>query len=287
MPACKATNTDDSACLKDRLRRSISFVRSEEGRRTPPGPSSHDRRARREPTQERRRRSVTRGGGEAASLQTIPAVTPRTRTGAAAPCSRGDGTEDWWIAAITAANSASLSRGGHLGFLRGTLKRTAPTRLTCAASAVVGPPAVNSPGFSRGVSGFSMIRIRWSFLSVTRRLNLARRARMSPEGTPVTRILIADDHEVVRFGLRAILEAHEGGEVVAEACAGKEAIAKAVETSPDVAIIDYSLPMMNGVEATRQIRARVPTAEVLIFTMHDSEVLVGELLEAGARAYLL
>ena len=110
---------------------------------------------------------------------------------------------------------------------------------------------------------------------------------MSPEGTPVTRILIADDHEVVRFGLRAILEAHEGWEVVAEACDGKEAIAKAVETSPDVAIIDYSLPMMNGVEATRQIRARVPTAEVLIFTMHESEVLVGELLEAGARAYLL
>src|SRR5262249_61085419 len=92
----------------------------EAGRRSPnstgPGPSPHDRRARREPTQERRRRSVTRGGGEAASLQTIPAVTPRTRTGAAAPCSRGDGTEDWWIAAITAANSASLSRGGHLGF---------------------------------------------------------------------------------------------------------------------------------------------------------------------------
>src|SRR5262249_3696565 len=104
---------------------------------------------------------------------------------------------------------------------------------------------------------------------------------------PVTRILIADDHEVVRFGLRAILEAHEGWEVVAEACDGKEAIAKAVETSPDVAIIDYSLPTINGVEATRQIRARVPTAEVLIFTMHDSEVLVGELLEAGARAYLL
>src|SRR5262249_8295388 len=68
---------------------------------------------------------------------------------------------------------------------------------------------------------------------------------------------------------------------------GMEAIAKAAETSPDVAIIDYSLPVMNGVEATRQIRARVPTAEVLIFTMHDSEVLVGELLEAGARAYLL
>ena len=101
------------------------------------------------------------------------------------------------------------------------------------------------------------------------------------------RILIADDHEVVRSGLRSILEAHEGWQVVAEASDGKEAIAQAVETKPDVAIIDYSLPMMNGVEATRQIRARVPDTEVLIFTMHDSDVLIGEALEAGARAYLL
>ena len=104
---------------------------------------------------------------------------------------------------------------------------------------------------------------------------------------PVTRILIADDHEVVRSGLRAILETHPGWEVVAEACDGKEAIAKAADTRPDVAIVDYSLPMMNGAEVTRQIRARVPTAEVLIFTMHDSDVLIGEVLEAGARAYLL
>jgi DNA-binding NarL/FixJ family response regulator len=103
----------------------------------------------------------------------------------------------------------------------------------------------------------------------------------------VTRILIADDHEVVRSGLRSILEAHEGWAVVAEACDGKEAIGKAVESKPDVAIVDYSLPLMNGIEVTRQIRARVPTAEILIFTMHDSNVLVGELLEAGARAYLL
>src|SRR6266487_2164059 len=83
----------------------------------------------------------------------------------------------------------------------------------------------------------------------------------------VTRILIADDHEVVRSGLRLTLEAHEGWEVVAEASDGKEAVAKAVETRPDVAIIDFSLPAMNGIDATRQIHARVPTAEVLIFTM--------------------
>jgi len=110
--------------------------------------------------------------------------------------------------------------------------------------------------------------------------------RLLPQ-VAVTRILIADDHEVVRYGLRSILEAHDGWDVVAEACDGKDAIAKAAETRPDVAIVDYSLPMMNGVEVTRQIRARVPSAEVLIFTMHDSDVLLSELLEAGARAYLL
>ena len=103
----------------------------------------------------------------------------------------------------------------------------------------------------------------------------------------MTRILIADDHDVVRSGLRTILEAHQGWEVIAEARDGKEAIGKAVEVRPDVAIIDYSLPMMNGAEVTRQIRARVPDAEVLIFTMHDSDALIGELLDAGAHAFLL
>jgi DNA-binding NarL/FixJ family response regulator len=103
----------------------------------------------------------------------------------------------------------------------------------------------------------------------------------------VARILIADDHEVVRSGLRAILEAHAGWEVVAEAENGKDAVAKAIDTQPDVAIIDYALPLTNGIEATRQIRTRLPHTEILIFTMHDSDVLVGELLEAGARAYLL
>jgi len=103
----------------------------------------------------------------------------------------------------------------------------------------------------------------------------------------MTRILIADDHEVVRSGLRLILEAHAGWEVVAEAADGKAAIVKALEFKPDVAILDYSIPLVNGVEATRQIRKRNPQIEVLIFTMHDSETLVGEVLDAGARAYLL
>src|ERR1700756_4384082 len=103
----------------------------------------------------------------------------------------------------------------------------------------------------------------------------------------MARIPIADDHDVVRWGLRSILEGHPGWEVVAEADDGKEAIQKALETKPDVAIIDYSLPVLNGVEATRQIRKREPRTEVLIFTMHDEEILIRTVLEAGALGYLL
>jgi DNA-binding NarL/FixJ family response regulator len=101
------------------------------------------------------------------------------------------------------------------------------------------------------------------------------------------RILIADDHEVVRSGLRSILETHEGWEVVGEADNGKDAITLIVEKRPDVAIIDYSLPLINGVEVTRNIRARQVDTEVLIFTMHDSDALVKESFKAGARAFLL
>ena len=103
----------------------------------------------------------------------------------------------------------------------------------------------------------------------------------------MVRILIADDHEVVRFGVRQILEGRANWEVVAEASDGKEAVAMAIETNPDVCVVDYSLPLMNGLEVTRQIRMRVPQSEILIFTMHDNETLVQGLLKAGARGYLL
>jgi len=103
----------------------------------------------------------------------------------------------------------------------------------------------------------------------------------------VTRILIADDHDVVRSGLRTILETQPNWEVVGEAADGKEAILKAIETKPDVAVLDYSLPLVNGTEVTRQIRARLPNTEVLIFTMHDNEKLIEDLLKAGARGYVL
>jgi DNA-binding NarL/FixJ family response regulator len=107
------------------------------------------------------------------------------------------------------------------------------------------------------------------------------------KGVVMTRILIADDHDVVRSGLRAILEEQAGWEIVAEAADGLEAVDKALATRPDVVVLDYGLPVLNGVEATRQIRARVPGVEVLIFTMHDTEALVRDVLEAGARGFLL
>jgi len=103
----------------------------------------------------------------------------------------------------------------------------------------------------------------------------------------MTRILIADDHDVFRSGLRRLLEAQPSWEVVAEAADGKDAIAKATTTRPDVAVLDSMMPIVNGVEATRQIRARLPKTEVLILTMHDDERHIAEMLDAGARGYVL
>ena len=103
----------------------------------------------------------------------------------------------------------------------------------------------------------------------------------------MTRVLIADDHEVVRDGVRAFLERHANYLVVAEAADGEEAIAKAIDTEPDVALLDYSLPLLNGLEVTRQIRARQPRTEVLIFTVCESELVIEEALKADARGYLL
>jgi len=101
------------------------------------------------------------------------------------------------------------------------------------------------------------------------------------------RILIADDHETVRSGLRAVLEGRPGWEVVAEARDGNEAVARAVEKKPDVAIVDYGMPFMTGVEVARRIREHQKITEILIFTMHDSEMLALQAFRAGARAYLL
>jgi DNA-binding NarL/FixJ family response regulator len=101
------------------------------------------------------------------------------------------------------------------------------------------------------------------------------------------RILIADDHEAVRSGLRALLEGHVGWEVVVEAHDGNEAVAGAVEKRPDVAIVDYSMPFMTGVEVARRIREHQLPTEILIFTMHDSHALALQAFQAGARAFVL
>lgn len=104
---------------------------------------------------------------------------------------------------------------------------------------------------------------------------------------PPLRILVADDHHVVRTGLRALLESKTGWRVCAEAANGREAVEKANEFRPDVAVLDIGMPLLNGVEATRQIRKMSPETEVLILTMHDSEQMIQGVLDAGARGYIL
>ncbi|MBI4454998.1 MAG: response regulator transcription factor [Acidobacteria bacterium] len=104
---------------------------------------------------------------------------------------------------------------------------------------------------------------------------------------PKMRILIADDHEVVRRGFRSLLETRPEWEVCAEAVTGREAVEKATQHNPDVVVMDISMPELNGLEATRQIVKALPKVEVLILTMHDSEELVREVLDAGARGYVL
>jgi DNA-binding NarL/FixJ family response regulator len=101
------------------------------------------------------------------------------------------------------------------------------------------------------------------------------------------RILLADDHDIVRRGLKDLLEQHVGWQVCAEAANGREAVELALQHRPHVAVIDLSMPELNGLEATRRIRQSLPDTEVLIFTMHESEELIREVLGAGARGYLL
>ncbi|ATU90429.1 response regulator [Phyllobacterium zundukense] len=103
----------------------------------------------------------------------------------------------------------------------------------------------------------------------------------------MTRILIADDHEIVRQGVKAILSKRERWEIVGEAADGRDAVEQARLTQPEIAILDYALPYINGVEAARQIRLNSPKTEVLIFTQHDNEALLRNILEAGVQGYLL
>ena len=101
------------------------------------------------------------------------------------------------------------------------------------------------------------------------------------------RILIADDHEIVRRGVRQIVEAHPGWEVCGEAADGQTALNLAIQEKPDVMVLDVSLPVMNGIAVTRRLRQDAPQTRVLLFTMHDDDETVSAGLSAGARGYIL
>ena len=101
------------------------------------------------------------------------------------------------------------------------------------------------------------------------------------------RILIADDHDLMRRGIRGLLESYPGWTICAEAKTGREAVAKAEELKPDIAILDISMPHLNGLEAARKIRKASPRTEVLILSMHCSDQLTREVLDAGALGYVL
>jgi DNA-binding NarL/FixJ family response regulator len=103
----------------------------------------------------------------------------------------------------------------------------------------------------------------------------------------VKQILIADDHEVVRSGLRAIIESRADWAVSGEAANGKEALELTLETRPDVAILDYSMPLMTGTEVSRRIKSSHLRTEVLILTMHEGEAILAEVLVTRARGLLL
>ncbi len=105
--------------------------------------------------------------------------------------------------------------------------------------------------------------------------------------TPPIRILLADDHRIVRQGLRRILEENSRMEVVGEASDGREAVQMALDKEPDVIIMDVAMPHLGGMEAIRQISKRLPAAKVLVLSMYSDESYVVQMLEAGAKGYLL
>jgi DNA-binding NarL/FixJ family response regulator len=101
------------------------------------------------------------------------------------------------------------------------------------------------------------------------------------------RILIADDHQLFRDGVRALLQSHAGWEICGEASTGREAVAKTIELRPDVIILDISMPDLNGADAARRIRMASKNAEILILSVHYSDQLIREIIDAGAHGYVL
>jgi DNA-binding NarL/FixJ family response regulator len=101
------------------------------------------------------------------------------------------------------------------------------------------------------------------------------------------RILIADDHEVVRRGLASLLQTHDGWEVCAEASDGREAVEKAKQLKPDFIILDVGMPNLNGLAATRQLAQHDPNFKIIVLTITDSDQVIREALDAGARGFVL
>lgn len=101
------------------------------------------------------------------------------------------------------------------------------------------------------------------------------------------RILLADDHDLIRRGVKELLESHQGWQVVGEANTGWEAVRKAAELRPNVAIVDITMPQLNGLEASRRIRKASSRTEILIFSMHYSDQLIRDVLDAGVRGYVV
>ena len=101
------------------------------------------------------------------------------------------------------------------------------------------------------------------------------------------RILIADDHDVVRRGIKSLIESRPEWHVCDEAHSGREAVAKAEERKPDIVVLDISMPELNGLEAARRIRKLSPNSEILILSMHYSDQLIREILDAGVRGFVV
>jgi two-component system response regulator NreC len=108
---------------------------------------------------------------------------------------------------------------------------------------------------------------------------------MTTTPTPL-RILIADDHDVMREGTRAVIERQPGWEVCGTASTGREAVSKAAELEPDIVIMDMTMPELNGLDAAVQIKRRLPSAEILIFTGHSTEQLIREVFNAGVKSFI-
>jgi DNA-binding NarL/FixJ family response regulator len=109
---------------------------------------------------------------------------------------------------------------------------------------------------------------------------------MTTSTTRPLRILIADDHDVMREGTRSVIEAEPGWEVCGSAATGREAVAQAIQLEPDIVIMDMTMPDLNGLDAAVQIKRRLPRTEILMFTAHETDELIREVFEVGVKSFI-